>query len=187
VATLDLLRRSGLSGAGINQVVDASRAPKGSVYHFFPGGKQQLVGEALREAERTVGAGFARVFGDDTARAPEKVRTLFARTAAALEANEFAKGCPVAAVTLDLNGDARPLREVCGEVFAQWMGVIADGLHDVPRPERRATAQLILATLEGGLVLARARGAKEPLLESGGSLATMLDGRFPARRRARRP
>ena len=55
------------------------------------------------------------------------------------------------------------------------------------RPERRATAQLILATLEGGLVLARARGAKEPLLESGGSLATMLDGRFPARRRARRP
>ena len=40
LTTLDLLRRGGLSGAGINQVVAASRAPKGSVYHYFPWGKQ---------------------------------------------------------------------------------------------------------------------------------------------------
>ena len=185
VATLDLLRRAGLSGAGINQVVDASQAPKGSLYHYFPGGKQQLVIEALREAERTVGGNFSRIFGA-TARVAEKVRTLFAKTAAGLDANEYAKGCPVAAVTLDLDRRSEALREVCAAVFDHWTAVIADGLADVPRTERRVVAQLILATLEGGLVLARARGAKAPLLESGNSLAMVLEARFPARRRVGR-
>jgi TetR/AcrR family transcriptional repressor of lmrAB and yxaGH operons len=182
VAALDLLRRGGLSEAGINQVVDASRAPKGSVYHYFPGGKQQLVIEALREAERTVGESFSTVFGVK-ARVADKVRTLFSRTAAGLEANEFAKGCPVAAVTLDLARESEALRAVCHEVFDRWLDAIAGGLDDVPRTERRGVAQLILATLEGGLVLARARGAKAPLLESGNSLATALAARFAARRR----
>ena len=185
LATLDLLRRGGLSGAGINQVVHASRTPKGSVYHYFPGGKQQLVIAALRQAERTVGESFSNVFGARV-RVGEKVRTLFTRAAAGLEANDFAKGCPVAAVTLDLDRESQPLRDVCRQVFDRWVDVIAQGLDDVPRGERRAIAQLIFATLEGGLVLARARGAKAPVLESGSSLATVLDARFPGRRRARR-
>jgi TetR/AcrR family transcriptional repressor of lmrAB and yxaGH operons len=185
LATLDLLRRSGLAGAGINQVVDASRAPKGSVYHYFPRGKQQLVTEALREAERMVGESFTQVF---RVRAPVglKVRTLFTRAAAGLEANEFAKGCPVAAVTLDLDGESKALREVCDQVLDRWVDVIAQGLDDMPADDRRAVAQLILATLEGGLILARAQGTKAPLVESGNTLGTVLEARFATRHRARR-
>lgn len=166
-------------------MIDASQAPKGSVYHYFPGGKRQLVIEALREAERTVGEHFANVF-HGTARVAGKVRTLFTKTAAAFEANEFAKGCPIAAVTLDLDRESQALREVCREVFDRWVEVIAQGLDDVPQEERRSVALLILATLEGGLILARARGGQAPLLESGNSLATGLEARFLGRRRARR-
>ena len=61
LATLELLRQSGLAGAGINNVVDASGAPKGSVYHYFPGGKRDLVASALVEAERRVGDGLWKV------------------------------------------------------------------------------------------------------------------------------
>lgn len=184
-ATLDLLRRGGLSGAGINQVIDASQAPKGSVYHYFPGGKQQLVIEALRAAERGVGESFAAVFGD-TAPVAAKVRTLFTKTAAGLEANEYAKGCPVAAVTLDLDRHSRALGDVCGDVFDGWADVIAQGLRDVPPDERRAVAQLILATLEGGLVLARAHAATTPLVDGGEALAAALEARFAGRRRTER-
>lgn len=183
--TLDLLRRGGLSGAGINQVIGASQAPKGSVYHYFPGGKQQLVIEALRTAERSVGESFAAIFGD-TAPVAGKVRALFTKTAAGLEANEYAKGCPVAAVTLDLDRHARALGEVCGDVFDGWTDVIARGLGDVPRDERRAVAQLILAALEGGLVLARAQAAKTPLVAGGEALAVALEARFAGRRRTER-
>jgi TetR/AcrR family transcriptional repressor of lmrAB and yxaGH operons len=111
---------------------------------------------------------------------------LFTKTAAALEANKFAKGCPIAAVTLDLDRKSEALRDVCREVFDHWVELIARGVNDVPQDERRPVAQLILATLEGGLILARARGGHAPLLESGNSLATVLEDRFPGRRRAGR-
>jgi len=184
LATLDLLRGSGLAGAGINQVVEASRAPKGSVYHYFPGGKAHLVAEALREADRAIGASFAAIFGE---RAPtgQKVRALFTKTAAGVEAAGFMRGCPVAAVTLDLDEDTEALRAACAAIFDRWVGVIARGLEEVPSRERRRVAQLILATLEGGLILSRAHGSKAPLLDSGASLATVLEARVAACRDAR--
>jgi TetR/AcrR family transcriptional regulator, lmrAB and yxaGH operons repressor len=51
-AAIELMRGSGLSGAGINEIVRESAAPKGSVYHFFPNGKQQVVTEALETGRR---------------------------------------------------------------------------------------------------------------------------------------
>lgn len=185
VATLDLLRRSGLSGAGINQVVDASRAPKGSVYHYFPGGKEQLVTEALQEAERIIGSQLKKTF-QTSAPLSRKVRTLFTDTAAWLEANNFMKGCPVAAVTLDLDENTRALREICESVFDRFVNLIAAGLENVPSRERRAVAQLIFATFEGSLVLSRAQDSTAPLLESGGVLATVLEARFASTRRRNR-
>src|SRR6267142_6712163 len=108
LATLDLLRGAGLAGAGINPIVEASGAPKGSVYHFFPAGKHQLVTAALKEAERAVGEGFRDIFGQ-SAPLSQKVRTLFSATGTRIEASEFTKGCPVAAVILYLDGDPRDL------------------------------------------------------------------------------
>jgi hypothetical protein len=84
------------------------------------------VTEAFREAERTVGESFAQIF---RARTPVglKVRTLFTRAAAGCEANEIAKECPVATVTLDLDGESTALREACDQVLDRWVDVIVQG------------------------------------------------------------
>jgi TetR/AcrR family transcriptional repressor of lmrAB and yxaGH operons len=182
VATLDLLRQSGLSGAGINNVVDASGAPKGSVYHYFPGGKNDLVANALTESGRQVGDGLRKIFGT-SARLAAKVRDLFSATASTLESNGFTKSCPVGAVTLDLVGESENLRHVCGAIFDMWRDIVAEGLSEVPHATRREVAELILATLEGAMILARARASKDPLLCAGGWLADALQSRFPVRPR----
>jgi TetR/AcrR family transcriptional regulator, lmrAB and yxaGH operons repressor len=174
LATLDLLRQSGLAGAGINPIVEASGAPKGSLYHFFPGGKHALVIAALKEAERVVGDGFRAIF-HQTAPLPQKVRSLFGATATRLEGSAFTKGCPVAAVTLDIDDDSEELRTICHRVFTAWLDVIAIGLNDVPAAQRAGVAELILATLEGGLVLARAAASKDPLIQTGAVLAMTLE------------
>jgi len=173
LATLDLLRGSGLAGAGINPIVEASGAPKGSVYHFFPAGKNQLVTAALKEAERVVGEGFRNIFAR-SAPLSQKVRTLFSATATRIDASAFTKGCPVAAVTLDIDDESKELRAVCRGVFATWCEIIAAGLDEVPVAQRRDAAQLIVAALEGALILARATATKDPLLQTGALLANML-------------
>ena len=181
-ATLDLLRAGGLSSAGIHPVIAASKAPIGSLYHYFPGGKHELVAAALAEAEQAVGESFAAVFAG-AAPIDEKVRVLFAVTGDHLKDSKYSRGCPVGAVTLDLNEDSEPLRGVCRKVFGSWVDEIAAGLHEVPKDERRPVAQWILATLEGALILARADGNLGSLRRTGDWVADALAERFAPRSR----
>ncbi len=143
-ATLDLLSRSGLSGVAINRVVAASAAPKGSIYHFFPGGKLELATVALKEAEQGEGQWFRGIFQQGESIA-QKVELLFTSAANLLEESDFMKGCPVAAVALDLDRDSEGLRAVCRAIFMTWQSIIAAELDEVPEPERPRVAEFILA------------------------------------------
>ena len=175
--TLDLLSQSGLSGVGINQVVAASAAPKGSIYHFFPGGKTELASVALKEAEQGEGQWFRGIFHRQLS-IVEKVDLLFTDAARLLEESGFMKGCPVAAVALDLDRDSEGLRAVCHAIFTTWQSIIAAGLNEVPEAERAQVAEFILATLEGALILSRTDATKDPLLRAGKMLPEILGGKF---------
>jgi TetR/AcrR family transcriptional repressor of lmrAB and yxaGH operons len=131
-----------------------------------------------------VGEGFRGVF-QRSARLPEKIRMLFDASAARMEANGFTKGCPVGAVALDLDDESQELRAVCRRVFDTWREIIATGLDGVPPARRRDVARLILAALEGALILARAEATTEPLLRTGTVLARALGPLTTRRTRAR--
>jgi hypothetical protein len=105
---------------------------------------------------------------------------LFASAAANVEAGAFNKSCPVGAVTLDIDADSERMRAVCHGIFATWEEVIATGLDEIPEAQRRGAAELILATLEGALILARAQASKDPLLRAGRNLGDVLARRFQA-------
>lgn len=185
--TLDLLQKSGLSGAGVDQVAAASASSKSSVSQLFPGGKLELATVALEEAERGIGQWLRQVFHQRKPIA-RKVESLFSDAAKNVEASAFMKGCPVAAVTLDLDRDSERLRGVCRTIFTTWQDIIASGLHEVPKAKRRKVAELILATLEGALILARTEATKNPLLGAGKALGSVLARKFQAapRQRAKR-
>jgi TetR/AcrR family transcriptional regulator, lmrAB and yxaGH operons repressor len=184
-ATLDLLGQSGLSGVAIKQVAAASSTSKNSVQRLFPGGKLELATVALEEAETGIGEWFRNVFHQRKPIAG-KVESLFTDAANNVEASGFAKGCPVAAVALDTDRDSETLRAVCRAVFATWQDIIAAGLRDVPKAERREVAELILATLEGALILSRAEATKEPLLRAGKALGSVLAREFQVKSPKRR-
>jgi AcrR family transcriptional regulator len=113
-AAIDLMRGSGLSGAGINEIVRASAAPKGSVYHFFPNGKQQIVSEALTDYSGRV-AGFIDTALSARKAAPDKVKSLFAAFAHRVEEGAYVRSCAFGAVCLDLDR-AEGLRLVIADV-----------------------------------------------------------------------
>ena len=164
----ELFRRQGFAGTGLKQIVTEASAPFGSVYHFFPGGKEQLGEEVIRHS----GALYAQLIdlffvpGSD---AEEATRAFFAGAARTLRDTDYADACPIATVALEVSSTSEPLRRACADVFDSWIDAAADRLAQsgVRRERARATAIALIAALEGAFVLARAQRSTEPLEVAG--------------------
>jgi TetR/AcrR family transcriptional repressor of lmrAB and yxaGH operons len=162
-ATAQLLRRQGYAATGLNEIVQCSGAPKGSLYYHFPDGKEQLAVEAMARAGHQLRDAIDTLTrGDDIGKA---LARLVDAMAAGLEASDFEQGCPIATVTLEATTTSATIRTVADTVFNSWLEVLearlcASGMRPA-QARRRAT--LVLSALEGALILARASGDLEPL------------------------
>ena len=176
--TVQQLRRAGVSGTGLRQVVAGAGAPRGSLQHYFPGGKDQLVAEALDWAGSwAAGRVEAHVAG---MRRPTPGR-LFAAVVdewvADLEARDYSRGCPVAASVVDCADTNQVVRQAARSALETWRRPITDALVGMGRPPHRADAlsTLMLCALEGAIVLARAQRDTAPLRLVARELALVLD------------
>jgi TetR/AcrR family transcriptional repressor of lmrAB and yxaGH operons len=173
-ATIALMRGSGFSGAGINDIVRESGAPKGSVYHYFPNGKVQIATEALAAYSQRVMVFIDRALAKK--RLPStKVRALFDAFAQRVEEGDYRKSCAVGTVSLDLDADLENLRVVLGAAFADWATLIARhfDLGDVQRT--KSFAGLLLTAIEGAYVRCRAERSSRPFKEAGVWLAELVE------------
>jgi AcrR family transcriptional regulator len=167
-ASAELFRRQGYSATGVKQIVTEAQAPFGSLYHFFPGGKEQLGAAAIRRS----GASYAQLIPAVFDVAPDVVtgvRMFFAGAAAHLVETNYEDACPIATVALEVSSSSEILREACAEVFEGW---IADGASrhadaGLAAAEARELAITMFAALEGAFVLARAQRSTEALEVAG--------------------
>jgi TetR/AcrR family transcriptional repressor of lmrAB and yxaGH operons len=173
-AAITLMRRSGLSGAGINEIVRESGAPKGSVYHFFPDGKRQIVEEGLARYSGRVVA-FIDASLSRKRRPGQKVEALFDAFAQRIEQGAFRHSCPVGTVCLDLDAELEGLRVVVAAAFGEFERAIA--VHFPFRNGRRAAsfARLVLTAIEGAYVRGRADRSSKPFREAGEWLAEIAE------------
>ncbi|HVL81527.1 MAG TPA: TetR/AcrR family transcriptional regulator [Actinomycetota bacterium] len=167
-ASAELFRRQGYTGTGLKQIVAAANAPFGSLYHFFPEGKEQLGAEVIRASGRM----YQQLLEGIVDAAPDVasgVRDCFVGAAALLEETGYADACPIAAVALDVASTNERVREATEEVFRGWIEAGADKLAaaGVPREKARDLSIQMIAALEGSFVLARAMRSTEPVLKAG--------------------
>jgi AcrR family transcriptional regulator len=173
LATETMLREAGMAGTGIKDVVKRSGAPIGSLYHYFPGGKAQLVTEALRVHARRSEALIGRFFDGKTS-AATAVRDLFDTAAQGFDRAGADKGCAIGAVSLDLQAGDAEAQRICHATFEGWADLIAPHLPFSDKSMRASFAVTIVAALEGAFVLARAARSGAPFREVGKSLAAAL-------------
>jgi len=173
-AGAELLRRQGYSATGVKQIVDEARAPVASLYHFFPGGKEQLGAEAICKSGAMYELLIPAIF--DVAPDPVTgVRMFFAGAAEHLEQTGYEDACPIATVALEVSSRSEVMRQACEGVFQSW---ISAGLARFPQVEARTARELTIAmlcALEGGFVLARAQRSTEPLLIAGELVARAVE------------
>ncbi len=171
-AAVTLMRRSGLSGAGINEIVRESGAPKGSVYHFFPGGKREIV-----EAGLAAHAGRVAAFIDAALsgrRSPrEKVKALFDAFAERLEQGAYRHSCAAGAVCLDLDEEFESLRPAVAGALREYQRAIAAHFPFANRRRAESFAGLLLTAIEGAYIRGRAERSGRAFREAGEWLAAL--------------
>jgi TetR/AcrR family transcriptional regulator, lmrAB and yxaGH operons repressor len=172
-ATAVLLRKQGYHATGLSAIVDESGAPRGSVYFYFPGGKDELAVAAIEQAgvEWRARLEAAIAGAKDLASAIDAiVKTL----ADDLAASNWENGCPVAAVALESPSEV--VRTAVAKHFDDWQRDIAERVSQfgVPKPVAKQLATVALAATEGALLLARTQRSKQPLLAVGAALRAMV-------------
>src|SRR5437016_10902496 len=160
----ELFRRRGYAATGVKQIVTEAQAPFGSLYHFFPGGKEQLGAEAIVVSGALYELLIPAVF--DPAPDPVTgVRDFFAGAAQHLVDTDYADACPIATVALEVSSVSEPMRGACALVFERWIEAGVRRFRDGGLGYERSRELTIgmLAALEGAFVLARASRSTEAL------------------------
>jgi TetR/AcrR family transcriptional repressor of lmrAB and yxaGH operons len=175
-AAVTLFRRQGYGGTGLNDIVDASGAPKGSLYHYFPEGKASIASAAVEEAGRRVARTVAKLAGE-TRNAGELVKAHSRLLAGWMRKSGFRDGCPITTVLLELAPRDRRVAEAGRKAYAARVAVIAgklaaDGFAPA-RAERLAV--LCVSTLQGALIQARVERSGAPLETAADELARLLE------------
>ncbi|GAA2656477.1 TetR/AcrR family transcriptional regulator [Streptomyces spororaveus] len=170
-----LFRRHGYSATGLKRIAAEADAPFGSIYHFFPGGKQQLAEDMIRTSGAEYGRMVLAVL-DSAADPMESLVHAFEAAANDLAAADYADACPIGTVALEVASSDEVLRIATAEVFEEWVGTMARwfGRYVADPEAARSLAYSMVMMLEGAFMLSRAARDPEPLRVAGRSMAELL-------------
>ncbi|MEH6497917.1 MAG: helix-turn-helix domain-containing protein [Pseudoalteromonas distincta] len=178
-AAVTLFRRKGYAATGLNDILQQSHAPKGSLYHYFPQGKEQLGEEAAQLAGAVVSQTL-RTLGEEHGSAAEVMRAYGRLMAGWLEASAFEDGCPLATTLLETTPQSARMAAAGQQAFNQWTAEIRHLLErqGADAETARRLAQLAIATIEGALIQARVESSSRPILESTEEIAFLMEARL---------
>lgn len=162
VTAAELLRESGAAGVTVDAVLARSGCPRGSVYHHFPGGRSQILREALQFAGEEITATIdAAVSGDGTA----LLRQFAALWRQALVGSDYTAGSPVLAAAVRSGPDEQQLTSLAADIFARWRDAAAQAFarEGFDAAEASSLAHTTIAALEGAVALSRSLRTAQPL------------------------
>lgn len=173
--TAELFRRQGYTGTGMKQIATEAAAPFGSLYHFFPGGKEDLGRETILASGKL----YTQLFATIALEAPDMITAVgdfFSGAAETLRETDYADACPIATVALEVASTSEPLRQATAEVFAEWIdGATRYFVFAGISPERsRELAFAMLCLLEGAFIFSRAMRSTESLRIAGVTMVEIV-------------
>ncbi|GBE64581.1 putative HTH-type transcriptional regulator [Mycobacterium sp. MFM001] len=162
VSSVELLRERGAGGVTVDAVLSRSQAPRGSVYHHFPGGRSEIIAEALALAGDTISAIIEQASAQGSLHALRRFGKFWKKL---LLDSDFNAGCPVVSVAVGGSPDDQHLQPAVAEIFRRWhqalvAAIIADGV-EPQRADRLAT--MAISSFEGAIILCRLQRSTTPL------------------------
>jgi AcrR family transcriptional regulator len=168
-----LIQTQGINATSFSDVLADSGAPRGSIYHYFPAGKEQLAEDAI---QWTAGRVLARQRECPATTASGVLECFIEMWRQTVLASNGAAGCVVAGVAIDTAAGEDGLIVVVRAAFRSWVDLLTSQLQAVGIPADRAGAIALaaLAGMEGALILCRAEGDVGPLETVAAELLRLL-------------
>ena len=163
-ASTELFRRRGYSGTGLKAILTASRAPYGSLYHFFPGGKEEL-GVAALQAGGVTYRELVESFFPEGVDVVAATRELFTGGAELLRETDYADACPIATIALEVASTSEPMRAAASEAFESWLAVLQVRFEEAGMTtiHARDVAVELFCLVEGAFLMCRTNRSTEAL------------------------
>ncbi|CPU19993.1 TetR/AcrR family transcriptional regulator [Mycobacteroides abscessus] len=175
-ATAALLQRQGYEATSVKRIITEAGATFGSLYHFFPNGKEELAAEALRFGAEEFAELLRRGLGSsrDPATAIARCATLLAED---LRGSDWTDGCPVAATALEIIGRSPSIQQAADDSLRLWRRLIADKLRDGGFKAAAANdlACTVISVLEGAELISRVSSDDEPLRAAARHLKKLVE------------
>jgi AcrR family transcriptional regulator len=174
-AAADLMQRRGYVGTGVAEILAHAAAPRGSLYHHFPGGKREIAIEAVRYAGRIFERDLEKIATESTSLG-EYLAALCTLSKRDLLATDFDASCPIAATALDVPHDEHDILQACAAAFETWSRAISIGLHNagVDLAVSDRLGPFFVNTLLGAVMSARASRNVNVIDDTFGQLQVLL-------------
>lgn len=162
--TCVLLERQGFHGTGLNEIVKESGAPKGSLYHYFPAGKEQITAEAVLQTGQVTAERIRNGLAGSTS-APKAIHDFILLVAENVERSGFSTGGPLTAVAMETATASERINQACREAYGLIQAAFREKLLESGFSKARAEelATFITASVEGGIILSRTYHTADPL------------------------
>jgi TetR/AcrR family transcriptional repressor of lmrAB and yxaGH operons len=170
-----LFRRQGYAATGVNQILEAASVKAGSLYHHFPGGKQELAAAVVDGVGGDIGRRLRGFLDNSDVGVADIVDAWIDLMSAGL-ASDRRDGCPIEPIATESVNASPQVRDASARVFACWCLAVADRLRADGWPDVEAdqTALAVIALLEGALILSRIAGDAGPLDAAKAAARTLL-------------
>ncbi|WP_145412905.1 TetR/AcrR family transcriptional regulator [Paenibacillus xylanexedens] len=165
----------GYHATGLNQIIKESNTPKGSLYHYFPQGKEELALECIQSANAHILQRFEEIFAAHETTA-EGIRQFIYETANEAEANGYTGFLPFSFwAAVETSCISQQLRTASQNVFAGWQDIIARHLilDGMSNKKARETALLVISLMEGALIITLTNQDKQPMLTAADYLSVV--------------
>lgn len=179
-AMQDALRHKGYHGVGLKELLTTANAPKGVLYHHFPGGKAELAVASIESVVGQITAGLDKLLS----RNADVVQALDAWMASAQKAlanSGYERGCPLATIALESAPDDTTIRQALADGFAAIRERLGRTLQHAGIEEARARnlSALIVSAYEGALVQARVAGNVDAMRNTSDALMDLVRMSLP--------
>lgn len=175
-AAAELFRRRGYAATGINEIAELSGAPKGSLYHYFPDGKEEIAAAAVRYAGERVAATIADLVRSNEAPG-DALRAYGHMLGGWMAQSRFVDGCPISTTMLEIGPEETAVVAAGRAAFASWVQGFADALSKagVAEAEAEAAARSAIMLIEGALIFARVERNAAAITAAADAAARLFD------------